>query len=380
MKTSNARSTGQIVEQRTAKVRTFMQEQGLDGILLRKRRSFAWLTGGRDNHIVNTSEEGVADLLLLNDRLYCIASKMENARIAEEELDGVACDWVTPEWHEGHDAAIARLTEGLKIGTDVLPAKVGGLLDGVHLERPLAELSYTLDDREIDAYRELAKQAARAVESTCREIVPGMTEHQIHAHLAAKVIAQGINPHVILVATDERIFRYRHPIPTAKPLERYAMVVLCAEWGGLIANVTRFVHFGPLSDELHTNKRKLAEIDLAFNLSTRPGALIQDVLQQGLDAYQSVGHAEDWKYLHQGGPTGYSTREFLATPGCEGVVRLHQAFAWNPAIRGIKSEDTILVLEEHNEFLTHTGEWEYIIMEKNNKTYHRPDILIRSLE
>lgn len=372
--------TGQNVERRVARVRALMEEHRLDGILLRKRRSFSWMTGGRDNHIVNTTEEGVADLLILGDRLYCIASKMENARISEEELEGVACEWITPEWYDGHDAVIARLTAGLKIGTDVHPVQVGGLAGGVCLQRPLAELSYVLDEEEIGAYRELALQAARAVESTCREIVPGMTEHQIHAHLAAKVIAQGINPHVILVATDERIFRYRHPIATAKPLERYAMVVLCAERGGLIANVTRFVHFGPLSDELKSNKQKLAEIDLAFNLSTRPGALVRDVLQHGLNAYRSVGYGEDWKYLHQGGPTGYSTREFLATPGCEGVVRLHQAFAWNPAIRGIKSEDTILVLAEHNEFLTHTGEWEYIIMEKNDQTYRRPDILVRPLE
>lgn len=353
------------------KISLFLRKKRLDGVLIRTRANFSWVTGGRDNHIVQTTEQGVADLLIFPNKSYCIASKMESARIHDEELANQGYEFVTPEWYEGHDAAILRLCEGKTVGSD-LP-----FFHLIDVAQELAELRYTLTEEEVDRYRRLAQKAAKALEDTCRQIEPGWTEHEIAAHLAGKVMRDGITPQVLLVATDERIFRYRHPIPTDKRLQQYAMIVLCAEKWGLVANATRFVHFGPLPAELEANKWKLAEIDLAMNLATRPGVAIRDIFQTAIDTYGKVGYPDDWRLLHQGGPTGYASREFLAVPGVAGIVQVNQAFAWNPAIRGIKSEDTMLVRAEENEFLTHTGEWVYMEMEKAGRTYHRPDILIR---
>jgi Xaa-Pro dipeptidase len=365
----------EAAEKRIEKLRSLMKEAGVDGILLRKRRSFSWLTGGRTNYIVQTTDLGVADLLIFPDKVFCVTLKMEEARIRDEELFDLDCEWVAPEWYEGADGAIAELCRGKTIGLDVLPTVPG--VNGVDLGRKIAELAYVLDEAEMVRFRTLSQAAAKALEKTCREIQPGMTEHEIQAQLAYNVMKHGMNPQVILVATDERIYRYRHPIPTAKRLDKYAMLVLCAEQWGLVASCTRFVHFGPLSAELRENKEKLARIDLAMNLATRPGVPINEVFKRGIEMYERLGHADDWRYLHQGGPAGYAPREFLATPSCEGVVRLGQAFAWNPAIRGIKSEDTILVGQEENEFLTHTGEWPYIELEYEGRVYLRPDILVR---
>ncbi|MBA9028714.1 M24 family metallopeptidase [Peribacillus huizhouensis] len=353
------------------KVKQFIADKQIDGVFFRKRSNFAWVTGGKDNHIVNTTEEGVADLLILADKKYCITSKMESARIHDEELLGLGYEFMTLEWYEDQDSIVQGLTDGKKIASDV---PIGNFLDFGH---ELTSLRYTLTCEEVDRYRWLSKQAAKAVESTCREVQQGWTEFEIQAHLAAKVIKEGINPQLILVSTDERVFKYRHPIPTEKKLANYAMIVLCAEKWGLVSNVTRFVHFGELPAELYENKQKLVQIDVAMNAATRPGAAIKDVLQTAFAKYEEVGYGEDWRFLHQGGPTGYASREFLATPNAEGTVLENQAFAWNPAIRGIKSEDTFLVGREGNEYLTYTGEWVYLRVNHNGKTYIRPDILVR---
>ena len=363
------------IEDKIGTIRKLMLERDLDGVLLRKRRSFSWLTNGKSNYIVTNTELGVADLLILKDRVYCVTSKMEFARIQEEELTELECEWITPEWYEGHDGAISSLCQGKTIGMDVCPQTVPHTL-GIDLSKELAELTYVLNTLEIERYRWLSRKVAQALESTCRRIEPGMTEFEIQALLSGKVASLGIQPQVLLVATDRRIYQYRHPIPTMKKLERYAMVVLCGEKWGLVANATRFVHFGALPEELQENRLKLAEIDLAFNLATRPGVPIKEVFRQGIEAYQQWGHAEDWRYLHQGGPTGYASREFLANLNSLGEVRCHQAFAWNPSLKGLKSEDTLLVTEQGPEFLTHTGEWKYIQLEKNGHSYYRPDILI----
>lgn len=365
-----------VFENRVEKLRDLFRKKQLDGLLLRKRRSFSWLTGGQSNHIVQTTDQGVSDFLILPDKVYCITNKMESARIQEEEMNGFDVEWVTTEWFEGVEQAIVHLCQGKRIGTDV-DSVTSFLPDVMAMGTEIAELSYVLDAEEQVNYRWLCQTSARAIESTCREIQPGMTEFEIQALLASKVMAQGIHPQVLLVATDERIFKYRHPIPTAKQLDKYAMLVLCGERFGLVANVTRFVHFGSLPDEIRVNKEKLAEIDVTMNAVTRPGTPIREVFNRGIESYRDMGYPDDWRYLHQGGPTGYASREFLATPESHGLVQLHQAFAWNPAIRGIKSEDTLLVGEHENEFLTYTGEWEYLLVERDGVTYKRPDVLVR---
>lgn len=373
------RGQSRFVE-RVTLVRELMYKIGVDGVHLRKRRSFAWLTGGSRNHIVQTTELGVADLVIFPERIYCVTTRMEAERIRDEELNERAqegsWEWMIPEWYEGVDQAIVRLCEGKRMGYDL--EYLAALPNGVSLGTELAQLSYRLDDDEQKRYRSLAYACANAVESTCREIRSGMTEWEIQAMLAAKVLSQGITPQVLLVATDERIFKYRHPLPTAKPFHRYCMLVLCGERWGLVANVTRLVHLGPLPDQLAVTKEIVANIDLQMNLATRPGTPVQQVLQTGIASYQRYGFADDWRYLHQGGPTGYAAREFLVVPHGEGIVFAHQAFAWNPSIRGVKSEDTILVGEQTNEFLTHTGEWTYMALEHEGQPYLRPDILIRS--
>jgi len=71
--------------------------------------------------------------------------------------------------------------------------------------------------------------------------------------LAQNFWSKNINPHLVLIGSDERIFAYRHPIPKDKKIRKYVMVVVCAERDGLIVDMTRFVHFGLLPRELKKN-------------------------------------------------------------------------------------------------------------------------------
>lgn len=353
------------------KLQHWLGEQALDGIVLRTRSNFSWITQGKVNHIVNTTSLGVADLIVLKDKKYCLTAKMEARRIMEEELHDLGYELIEFEWYENQNGKLEQLCNDFRMAADT---HIQGMKD---ISSELVSLRSQLSEPEIEKYTWLCQQAAQAVETMCHQIEPGMTEFEIAAVLSRNVIEEGINPHVILVATDDRIFNYRHPIPTDKKLEKYAMIVLCAEKWGLVANATRFVHFGDLPPLIQENKEKLAMIDTKLNVATRPGSLINQVFQTGLEAYAHAGYPDDWRLLHQGGLTGYATREYLATMHTDARIEVNQAFTWNPAIHGIKSEDTILVGEKENRFLTHTGNWVYIDVEYNGKKYKRPDILIR---
>lgn len=54
------------------------------------------------------------------------------------------------------------------------------------------------------------------------------------------------------------------------------------------------------------------------------------------------------------------------TPASE-VVLENQAYAWNPSIAGIKSEDTILVLKDKNEIISEDTGWPLVEVDVDGK-------------
>jgi hypothetical protein len=52
-----------------------------------------------------------------------------------------------------------------------------------------------------------------------------------------------------------------------------------------------------------------------------------------------------------------------------------QVYAWNPSIRGTKSEDTILVSDTGNEILTVIPNWPVVTVQSEGQTFLRPAIL-----
>ena len=71
----------------------------------------------------------------------------------------------------------------------------------------------------------------------------------------------------------------------------------------------------------------------------------------------------------------YAPREIIATSALTESILIGQAFAWNPSITGVKSEDTILVGEHTNEILTEMTDWPTIDIQIGDQIIRRPAIL-----
>jgi antitoxin VapB len=170
---------------------------------------------------------------------------------------------------------------------------------------------------------------------------PGATED----HLAADLLARlpGLRAPVVLVAADERIERYRHPLPVGAPIRRRVMLVLVAERWGLNVAITRFRELEPPSDGLRARIGAVEEVEQAFHEATRAGATLGDVFAAGQRAYAAAGYPEEWRDHHQGGTIAYQGRETIATPDDATPIVAGMAFAWNPSIRGAKAEDTFVL-------------------------------------
>lgn len=358
------------VELKLARVRQLLDEENLDGLLLTRKNNFAWLTGGQDCHIATVGERGAAELLVTRDGQYVLTNNIEMRRLMDEELYDLPFTPHVREWYQG-----GHLLQG-EGGLDRLGADTD-LPGCVNLTMPLARIRAALLPEEIARYRWLGERTGEILEAVCREIWQGEEERQIAARLAQALLAEGITPYVTLVAADERVFNYRHPIPTAKNVDQYVMVVICAEKCGLIANATRLVHFGELSVELHNKLQRVLQVEAALITATRPGRPLNEIFAAGVAQYAAVGFDNQWQYHHQGGPTGYNPRDFLATPECTEIVQENQAFAWNPSITGVKTEDTILVTASGFEWLTQPRDWPTITVAFGGQKLVRPAILVK---
>jgi Xaa-Pro aminopeptidase len=349
-------------------ITTLLKKFNLDGLLLQRVSSFAWATCGADSHINTADRHGVASLLFTPQARYLITNNIERPRLEQEEkLGQQGWQFHVTAWHKPD--GMAELTRGLKLGAD---DPYPGAAD---LSADLARLRAALTPEEGDRFRSLGRLCAEAMDSAVRAVRPGQSEHQMAGLLAWEAESRGVQPIVILIATDERIFNFRHPLPTAKKLDRYAMLILCGRRQGLVCSLTRFVHFGPLPQALRRKAEAVAQVDAAFMAATRPGRSLAEIFRAARAAYAQTGFPDEWRLHHQGGLAGYEPREIIAAPDAPEPVATGQVYAWNPSITGTKSEDTILVGENGNEILSAIPGWPALRMEVDGLTIERPAIL-----
>jgi len=259
----------------------------------------------------------------------------------------------------------------MKLGADT------GFSNALNISREIAALRAQPTPEEGSRYRELGKLCAQGMRQAIDGVRPGISEFEVAGLLTQSVESKGVQVVVNLVASDDRIFSYRHPLPTDKKLRKYAMLVLCGRKWGLICSVTRFVHFGALPDEIRQKAEAVARIDAEMIAATRPGRTLGDVFNQAQSAYTAAGYSDEWQLHHQGGSAGYAPREVTASPASIEPILVGQAFAWNPSITGTKSEDTILVGEDSNEIITEMADWPSIEVQVDQHVLKRPAILVK---
>jgi Xaa-Pro dipeptidase len=207
----------------------------------------------------------------------------------------------------------------------------------------VAPLRYRLDDDAVERYRGVGADAASAVAAACAALTPAMTETEAAGAVAAACRAAGLFTPALMVGGTARLPRYRHPIPAGAPLGARALVVVCAERGGLYANLSRFIHFDPPDAELAANLDTCQGILARLRDATEPGRTLGDVFDDCRRFYAEAGVPEGWRRHHQGGLTSYRSREVIATPGGALEIAEGQAFAWNPSLPGAKAEETFLL-------------------------------------
>jgi antitoxin VapB len=356
-------------ETKQDRMRLLLAERHLDALLLQRVSSFAWATCGVASYVNTAATTGEARLLITPSGRHLITNNIEAPRLeGEGKLAEQGWQFHVAPWYKAPDR-VAQLARGLRFGAD------GPVTGAVDLSHELARLRADLTPEEGERFRTLGRLCAEAIHSAVRAVQPGQTEYRIAALLAREAERRGVQAIVNLIATDERVFAFRHPLPSGKALERYAMLVLCGRRWGLVCSVTRLVHFGRLPDGLRRKAEAVARVDATFLAATQPGQTLGQVFRRATAAYAEAGFPDEWQWHHQGGPAGYEPREYIATPEGQDRVQAGQAYAWNPSIAGTKSEDTILAGAVGPEVLTAMDGWPELIQVVDDTEIARPAIL-----
>jgi len=349
-------------------LKDFLKAQSLDALVITRHANFAWLAGGGRSFIGTGSDFGAAQLLVMPAKMVVIANNIEAARLQAEELPE-GCRVISYNWWE--DGQPAKLVADL-VGSGALGAD-GPFPGASDVGGTLAPLRWTLTPAEQDAARHFGRLTGEALEEACRALQPGETEFEVAARLSAACLARGLDPVTRLVAADERTRQWRHPLPTHKRIQKYAMVVIGTQARGLVISASRLVHFGTPPDDLTHKANACTKVDAAVIKATVPGATASQLFELLRSTYAEVGYPDEWQFHHQGGLAGYAAREWRATPTSPHQVAEGQIYAWNPTIQGVKSEDTVMTTATGPEIITATGNWPTIDVDG----IKRPGILIR---
>jgi len=333
--------------QRLQPLRELMKEKGLDAFVLRRNPNLAWAIAGR-SHVPTTIDMACFDLIITQDDATAVTNVVEAPRLIAEELPAEV-SVKTIKWSEGRDPL---LPTGSKVGSD----QSGG--DRIDLSVEVEMIRASLIDSDLARFTEICVDAAVAlgnamkqVESSDREIdVAGLITHSLwQADLEIAFLG---------VAGEERVHKFRHPLPTDAVVGNRVSASICAKRKGLIASVTRIVTFGSVSDQMVSDYTSIFKVEAALLDATVVSAPFSDPINAAIAAYPANGFdADEWTKHHQGGPTGFLPRDWPANQGSARLIASNQPIAWNPTGKGWKAEDTIIATDSGVKLLTNDPDW-----------------------
>ena len=365
------------IEEKLERLARLIADERLAGVLINAQPNFAWLSAGGTNGIDLSRESGAGTLLICRDgRRFALANRIELTRLMTEQLNGQGYEPIDFTWEDEKAnpslvAGLARslVSDDLPLGSDLALGSTVRVVDTA-----IARARYKLTTAEIDRFRVLGREAGEAIGKMARSLTPGLSEHEVASQALTALANIGADSIVTLVAADDRLRHFRHPVPTDLRWEKTLMVVVCARRSGLIVSLTRIVCAGPIPDDLRQRTGATAEVNAKLLAATRPGVSGAELYDLAARAYSEVGFPGEERLHHQGGAAGYRTRDWVAHPGCTEVVQDSQAFAWNPSITGSKVEETCIAFEDGIEIITTTQGWPALTSEADGN-YILPDVL-----
>ncbi|MGC8545661.1 MAG: M24 family metallopeptidase [Athalassotoga sp.] len=349
-------------------LRQYMLDKKKNAVLIRRTDNFAWITSGARSYVSITNFFGAAFVIVTSDRSYVLTKNMESKRLKNEELTD-NFEIVEIPWFEDIEKSTINFLSG-KDFVDDSENEFSNFLSHSRVE---------LSEYEISNYKNLGFKSTEALERSMKKIDRNMTEIEVKALVEYELTKAGLDVLLVLVYGDKSRLLYRHNLPRNLKIGNKCIVSICAKEKGLVASVTRTVEFEK-DVEFEKQHRINAVIDTQILEELSKTYSLSEMFSKIKEIYRKNGYPEEWKLHHQGGITGYNSREFISTPYSNVNIKNNMAFAWNPTITGTKFEDTYLKTENGIVPLTFiaNSNWPVLNLEINGNQHQKADVLFLS--
>ena len=353
------------------RLRTYMEMNGYDSIILSKRENFAWFTCGGDNKVLRNSDDGSGILVISKNSVIFLAYYMDSDRIYDDELQGLDIEKKVMYWYEGDRCEYAMKFTNGKVAAD---SNIKGADNRWY---DFVQLHYPLTENEVKRYRELGAVCDGLLTDIAGKINPGMSEHDIEAEILYAYGKHNMTPKVLLVGTDERIEKYRHPNASSKKLKKLVLIHPAVEKNNLHANITRMIYFGDkLPEELEKKYDLLNYLQAQFFSMAKTGIGYLDIYNERKKILDENGYPDEWKYHAMGCITGYVLGTDLPFINNE-AVKKNMPLDIYITLRGAKVEELAITGDNGAEVLSATGKWPLKGYEYKEKLYHLPAIMLK---
>lgn len=346
------------------KIRQMMSLRGIFGIIISEMENFTWLTGGR-KVVRLTDGRCVSRMIIDLNQIYFIVDMIDKEYGGFEDQIDFPNNIITIPCYDFRK----------KIEFFDFINQMGRIEEDSNFEHEFTELRSVLTEDEMLQYRWLGRISAEIVEDSAKEVCSCVKREEIIDSIVNKAKMTDLELVKVNVDFDKTIFNKNNRY--SNRLEKYAMIVAVIRKEGLNVSCTRFVSIGNPDYDLIKKVRAVAEIDSAMITNTRPGKSIKGIYESAIEVCKKNGYKEEFIENSKGGLAGFQVSKDCAISSFRNFVRLHQAYTWKPSIRGARSQDTILVDDESNHIITHTGNYEYIETEYLGRKLIRPSILVK---
>ena len=333
--------------QRIEPLRELMKAKGLDAFVVRRNPNLAWAIAGRA-HVPTTIDAACFDLIITQDSATAVTNVVEAPRLIAEELPNEVIV-KTVKWSEGRDA---QLPTGAKVGSD----QPGG--DRLDLGTEVEMMRASLIASDVERFKEICVDAAVALGNAMKQVESADREIDVAGLISHSLWQADLEVAFLGVAGQERVSKFRHPLPTDTVIGNRVSASICAKRKGLIASVTRIVTFGQVTDSMINDYTSIFKVEAAILDATVVGKAFSEPINAAIAAYPTNGFdADEWTKHHQGGPTGFLPRDWPANQATTRLIAENQPIAWNPTGKGWKAEDTILATTSGVKLLTNDPDW-----------------------
>ncbi len=358
-------------QEKESRLRAALAGSGFDSVIITRRSNFAWLTCGGEAVSSRVSPTSPVYLVITPQKKLAVGYTMDMPWVMETVLDGLGYEGVTlPAFGRTPEQAALDLAEGRVAADDSFlgVADINAQIIGCH--EP-----YT--PQEMVRYRQLARDCGEIQAELAEWVEPGMTERHVLARMWQMYLERGIEGHYMFVGSDDRLRRFRHPVPSDKPIEKVVLLAPGVARSGLLMSTSRTICFGKPPDDLRRRFNAMSTIQAAVLARTQLGTPLTALFELIMDSFEQLGYPEERCNHFHGGPVGYWAGYAERMQNPVEVVKPNMAFLYYLTVAGVHTEELMLVDDRGAEFVSVDAGWPRLDIEFDGRTIPVPDIYTR---